>query len=70
LWGAALFAVFSYNALQIGTYGAFGFFAAGTASRRSRPAPWPSSSAATPAPARRDTCARSPHRWPPRSSSP
>jgi amino acid transporter len=29
--GAALLAVFSYNALQIGTYGAFGFFAAGTA---------------------------------------
>jgi len=29
--GAALLAVFSYNALQIGTFGAFGFFAAGTA---------------------------------------
>ncbi|MEH0442276.1 MULTISPECIES: APC family permease [unclassified Streptomyces] len=29
--GAALLAVFSYNALQIGTYGAFGFFAAATA---------------------------------------
>lgn len=29
--GAALLAVFSYNALQIGTYGALGFFAAGTA---------------------------------------
>ncbi|GGL08280.1 APC family permease [Streptomyces flaveus] len=29
--GAALLAVFSYNALQIGTYGAFGFFAASTA---------------------------------------
>ncbi|NEA63993.1 APC family permease [Streptomyces sp. SID12488] len=29
--GAALLAVFSYNALQIGVYGAFGFFAAGTA---------------------------------------
>lgn len=28
--GAALLAVFSYNSLQIGTYGAFGFFAAGT----------------------------------------
>ncbi|TLS43704.1 APC family permease [Streptomyces montanus] len=28
--GAALLAVFSYNALQIGTFGAFGFFAAGT----------------------------------------
>ncbi|KUN92544.1 APC family permease [Streptomyces caeruleatus] len=29
--GAALVAVFSYNAMQIGTFGAFGFFAAGTA---------------------------------------
>jgi amino acid transporter len=29
--GAALLAVFSYNALQIGVFGAFGFFAAGTA---------------------------------------
>ncbi|MFI1506118.1 APC family permease [Streptomyces sp. NPDC020597] len=29
--GAALLALFSYNALQIGTYGAFGFFAAATA---------------------------------------
>ncbi|MCG7205089.1 APC family permease [Streptomyces arenae] len=28
--GAALLAMFSYNALQIGTYGAFGFFAAST----------------------------------------
>ena len=29
--GAALLALFSYNALQIGVFGAFGFFAAGTA---------------------------------------
>ena len=29
--GAALLAVFSYNAMQIGMFGAFGFFAAGTA---------------------------------------